>query len=219
MTAIQSTTATVPANALTPAATPAGNIQDSFLKLLITQLKNQDPLNPMDNAQITTQLAQINTVNGIQQLNTTMQSLSGAMLGSQSLQSAALIGRTVVTDGDSLKLAAGSAVAGGLQLAQNADSVKVTIVGPAGQVVRELQLGPQAGGMVAFQWDGRTDAGASAAAGTYTFKVSAASAGHTVNATPLVAGTVSSVTLGADGTHLTVDGVGDVRMQQIKSIM
>ncbi len=207
------------AAAAAPGTTGTGEIQDRFLKLLVTQLKNQDPLNPMDNAQLTTQLAQINTVSGIQQLNTTMQNLSTSLLSAQSTQSAALIGRTVLAEGNTLKLDAGKKVLGGAQLAQAAERVRVNILGPAGNLVRQFELGPQKAGLSGFEWDGLTDGGAKAASGNYTFQVSATNGTQNVAATPVVAGAVTSITLGANGSRLNIDGMGEIAMQQIRHIM
>jgi flagellar basal-body rod modification protein FlgD len=223
MTAVQSSTsstaASLPGTAATAAATSASDIQDRFLKLLVTQMKNQDPLNPMDNAQVTSQLAQISTVNGIQQLNTTMQSLSSSFMSAQSLQSASLIGHTVLTDGSALNVADGTPALGAIEFAQAADSVKVNVVSAAGNIVRQLDLGPQKSGLSGFQWDGLDDGGSKVAAGSYTFQVAATSSGQKVNTTSFMAGPVSSITLKTDGTHLTVGGIGDITMQQIKQIM
>jgi flagellar basal-body rod modification protein FlgD len=220
MTTVQSSTAaSLTGTTAAPAAASASDIQDRFLKLLVTQMKNQDPLNPMDNAQVTSQLAQISTVNGIQQLNTTMQSLSSSFMAGQSLQSASLIGHTVLTDGSTLNVADGTPALGAIELAQAADNVKVNIVSPAGNIVRQLDLGPQKSGMTGFQWDGLSDGGAKVAAGSYTFQVAATSGGQKVDVTSFMAGAVSSITLKTDGTHLSVGGIGDITMQQIKQIM
>jgi flagellar basal-body rod modification protein FlgD len=221
MTTIQNTTATGAAGATLPqaAATSATDIQDRFLKLLVTQLKNQDPLNPMDNAQLTSQLAQISTVNGIQQLNTTMQSLSSSLLSSQSMQSAGLIGRVVLTDGNSVAYDGANPGVGGAQLAQSADSLKVTIKGPSGNVIRQLDLGAQSSGFVPFRWDGLDDSGATVTAGIYSFAVAASRGGQAITATPVAAGAVQSVSFGNGGQSLNVKGIGDIQMQQIKSIM
>jgi flagellar basal-body rod modification protein FlgD len=220
MTTVQSSTAaSLTGTTAAPAAAPGSEIQDRFLKLLVTQMKNQDPLNPMDNAQVTSQLAQISTVNGIQQLNTTMQNLSSSFMAGQSLQSASLIGHTVLTDGSTLNVADGTPALGAIELAQAADSVKVNIVSPAGNIVRQLDLGPQKSGMTGFQWDGLSDGGSKVAAGSYTFQVTASGSGQKVNTTSFMAGAVSSITLKTDGTHLSVGGIGDITMQQIKQIM
>lgn len=201
------------------ATTTSSEIQDRFLKLLVSQLKNQDPLNPLDNAQLTSQLSQISTVTGIEKLNASLQGISTSFLASQSLQATSLIGRTVMLEGNTLNYNGAAAAAGGIDLAQAADSVKVNIVGPSGNVVRQLDLKAQQAGAVSFQWDGLTDGGATATAGAYRFQVTATSGGQTVPATSLMRGQVASVTLGADGAHAIVPGIGDVPVQQIKRIM
>ena len=196
----------------------AASIQNSFLTLLVTQLQNQDPLNPMDNSQLTSQLAQISTVNGIQQMNTTMQGLATSFTSGQSLQAASMIGHQVLTSGNNLAMN-GSPVAAGVQLGGSASGVTVQILSATGAVVRTLQLGPQQSGIVPFQWDGLTDSGAQAAAGSYTFAVKAASGSQAVAATPLTAGNVSSVTLNGGNLGVNVDGVGNVPLSQIISIL
>src|SRR5512132_668446 len=110
MTTVSSATATGSGTAAAASAMTSGTVeeaQDRFLTLLVTQLKNQDPLNPLDNAQITSQLAQLSTVNGINQLNTTLASLSASMDAKQYLQAAGLVGHAVVVDGNALTLADG----------------------------------------------------------------------------------------------------------------
>ncbi len=218
MASIQSVAAAGSLGASAAPAAKGSEIQDRFLKLLVTQMKNQDPLNPLDNAQVTSQLAQINTVNGIEALNTTLQQMSASFLAGQSLQSATLIGRTALADGNGLALAAGAAARGGVQLERAADSVKVTINSAAGNVVRELELGSRNSGLVRFDWDGRNDAGATVVPGAYTFRVTARGAGQDIAAVPVASGTISSVTPGASGTRITVEGIGELTLQQIRGI-
>ncbi len=207
------------ASAVAAASSNSSDIQDRFLKLLVSQLKNQDPLNPMDNAQLTSQLSQISTVTGIEKLNSSMQSLSASFMSAQSLQSAGLIGHTVYTEGNTLSFNGSGAVGGGITLPQSVDSLKVNIVGPSGNVVRQLDLGAQQAGLTSFQWDGLSDSGSNSAAGSYSFQVLATSGGQTVPATSQIRGLVSSITLGSDGAHAMVTGVGDVPVSQIKQIM
>ncbi|MCE9642309.1 MAG: flagellar biosynthesis protein FlgD [Betaproteobacteria bacterium] len=204
---------------LAASATTSTEIQDRFLRLLITQMKNQDPLNPMDNAQITSQMSQISTVGGIEKLNTTMQSFSSSLLSSQSLQATSLIGHTVYAEGSSLAYNGSAPAGGGVDLAQSVDSLKINVIGPAGNVVRQIDLGARQAGLAAFLWDGRNDGGANAAAGAYSFQVDATSGAQKVPATSLVSGQISSVTLGRDGVHAIVNGVGDVPLRQINRIM
>ena len=115
-------------------------VQDRFLKLLITQMQNQDPLNPMDNAQVTSQLAQISTVSGIDKLNSTILNMVSQFSAAQSMQAGSLIGRGVLAEGNDLQLSQGQA-AGGMQLSEPADAVSVSIRDTNGFVVKTINLG------------------------------------------------------------------------------
>src|SRR5476649_78933 len=181
------------------------DMQNTFLTLLVTQLKNQDPLNPMDNSQITSQMAQISTVGGIDKLNTTLQSMAASFSADQSLQATSMIGHSVLAAGSALQLQNGTAQ-GGVSLPQAADSVVVSIVNGSGQVVHKVDLGAQAAGVLGFQWDGVTDSGTTAAPGSYSFSIQAAQGGTTIDATALALGVVIGVTQGAGGVTLNVNG-------------
>ena len=165
-----STTATTAASATT--ASQMAATQDRFLKLLVTQLKNQDPLNPMDNAAVTSQMAQLSTVSGIDQLNSTVQALSDSMAASQSLQATSMIGHAALVPGSQIDLLKGQSDAA-VELTQPADKLTVTITDAKGNIVRTLQLGSQDAGMVNFQWDGKDDTGAAVADGSYKFSAKA----------------------------------------------
>ena len=204
-----------PAAAGTPGANDA---QDRFLKLLVTQLKNQDPLNPMDNAQITSQMAQISTVSGIDKLNATLQSMATSFSVGQSLQATAMIGHGVFVPGGTLQLDNGAAQFG-VDLPQAADKVTVSILDGSGQLVHKTDLGPQPAGVLGFQWDGVTDSGASATAGRYSFSIEAVQGGKKVDATALVLGMVNGVTQGKDGVTLKINGAGSVALADVKQVM
>lgn len=192
-------------------------MQNQFLTLLVTQMQNQDPLNPMDNSQVTTQLAQLSTVNGINNLNTTMSSLSSAMLSSQVLQSASLIGKQVLAPGSGMNLQNGAA-SYGVDLPQAADSMTVTITDAAGHTVKTMNLGAQGAGTLSFQWDGSTNAGTKAADGTYQFTVKASQGGSSVAATALTQDTVNSVSQNAQGVMLNLANAGPVALSSVKQI-
>jgi flagellar basal-body rod modification protein FlgD len=215
---VSTNTTTSSASSSAPGALSATEQQDRFLKLLVTQMKNQDPLNPLDNAQVTTQLAQINTVTGIEKLNTTMQSFSTSMLSGQSLQGAAMIGRQVYAVGSTLNLADGKAV-GAVNLAQPADRVYVSIADSAGTIIRRIELGAAGSGMSGFEWDGKTDAGTTANPGQYTFQVVAASGNKAITAEPVALGKVDGVSLGSSGMKLNLQGGGSVGMSDVKQIL
>jgi flagellar basal-body rod modification protein FlgD len=192
--------------------------QDRFLTLLVTQMKNQDPLNPMDNAAVTSQLAQLSTVNGIDKLNTTLTALQGSYQSSQSLQAASLIGHGVLIPGSSTTLAGGKALMG-VDLTEAADDVKITIRDSAGKPIHTMELGAQAIGTLPLQWDGQTDAGTAAANGNYTFEVAATRAGAASKATALSYGEVASVSSNAQGVKLNVPTVGAVDLAAVRQFL
>jgi flagellar basal-body rod modification protein FlgD len=199
-------------------ASSTGDLQNRFLKLLVTQMQNQDPLNPMDNAQVTSQLAQISTVSGIDTLNSTVAGMASSFLAAQSLQASALIGHTVLAPGNDLTLQ-NAAAAGGVLLDQPADAVTVTVVGADGRTVKTINLGPQQAGAKTFAWDGSTDAGGNAPDGAYAFKVSAVQGGKQINVQALGYGLVQSVTLGSGQVQLNTIGLGTVNLGDVKQII
>jgi len=198
--------------------TSTAGLQDRFLRLLVTQMKNQDPLNPLDNAQVTSQLAQISTVSGIDKLNATLNSMSSSFLASQSLQASGLIGHAVLAPGNSMLLQSGGGAAG-MDLAQAADHVSVTIRDSAGQIIKTIDMGAQDAGIHTFPWDGSTDAGGHAKDGAYTFQVAAVQGGKQVDAQALGVGVVKSVSLGGSDLQLNTIGLGAVSVGQVKQIL
>ncbi|MBA3592101.1 flagellar hook assembly protein FlgD [Methylibium sp.] len=186
---------------------------DRFLKLLVTQMRNQDPLNPMDNAQVTSQLAQINTVTGIERLNESIKSMSGQMFQSQALQGASLIGRDVLLEGNRLTVAEGKATAG-FELASAADKVKVEILSPAGRVIDTVDLGAQNAGRNGFEW--AVPAGASTDG--LTFRVVAKSGAAELTGTPLMTDRVNAVSTGGDSLKLELARNGTTPYGLIKAI-
>src|SRR4051812_28080749 len=134
MTTVQGST-TKPSAELLAAMNPATKtkdtnsaeaMQDKFMTLLVTQMKNQDPLNPMDNAQVTSQLAQLSTVTGIDKLNSTVEALKGSYQTSQTLQATSMIGHGVLVPGSATTLVEGKALMG-IEMSSPADKVQVTI--------------------------------------------------------------------------------------------
>jgi len=205
------------AAAAAPTAANASSIQDRFLTLLVTQMKNQDPLNPLDNAQVTTQLAQISTVSGIDKLNDTIAGLSARFSASQALDNASMIGRSVLSPGSAITLAQGTG-AGAVELSEPADKVTVTITGPAGEIVRRLDLGAREAGLVSFTWNGADDSGRAMRDGAYGMRVEATRGTKAVEATTLTSGTVSGLNLVGGASNLSINGVGDVDLSAVRRI-
>ncbi|MCX7173278.1 MAG: flagellar hook assembly protein FlgD [Proteobacteria bacterium] len=194
--------------------------EDRFLKLLVTQLKNQDPLNPLDNAQMTSQMAQISTVNGIEKLNTTLQAMMSNTSQSQTMQAASLVGKGVLVPGTglALKVADGAAFAG-YDLAGPIDNGTITISDANGLAVRTIQLKGMDAGTHTFQWDGKSDSGAVAADGAYTFKVAATRGADKVDTTALQIGMVTSIMSSSQGVSLNVGTLGAFKMTDVREIL
>jgi flagellar basal-body rod modification protein FlgD len=181
-------------------ANSGASLQNTFLQLLVTQLQNQDPTNPMDSSQMTSQLAEINTVTGIGQLNTSLSSLSTQLNAGQTSQAALLIGSSVLAPGNSITVASGKTNEFGVQLATAEDNVQVNVVNSAGQVVNTLNLGNQAAGTVPISWSPVDSSGNALPAGTYTLTATGTlSTGAAGTATTLTPGTVESVVQGTNG--------------------
>jgi len=205
-------------NGSTASTSTTTDMQDRFMTLLVTQLKNQDPLNPMDNAQMTSQMAQISTVSGIDKLNATLQALSASMTPNQTLQAAGMIGHGVLVSGSTVELAGGAGL-GGFELTQPADKVQVAIHDQAGVLVTSIDLGAQAAGIGKWQWDGTDSSGAAVAAGNYSFTVSATQGADTVAASSLQFGMVNSVTQAAQGVTMSVGSQDGIALGQVKQIL
>ncbi|NTV95918.1 MAG: flagellar hook assembly protein FlgD [Thiobacillus sp.] len=192
-------------------------IGDRFLKLLVTQLKNQDPMNPMDNADMTMQLAQMSTVEGINKLNTSMEGLLSSYQSAQTMQATGLIGHQVLTEGNLMTLSSGQAL-GAANLAAAADEVTVTVLDSSGKVVDTLELGAQKAGQLGFAWDGLDTAGNVMADGSYRFTVSAKSDGELVTTTPLALTTVGSVRIENGTVSLDLSGIGQRTLDKVTQI-
>ena len=198
--------------------TAAEDMETRFLTLLMTQLKNQDPLNPTDANQMTAQLSQISTVSGIEKLNASMDKLLASYSSTQNMQAAAMIGKTVLTAGNVLELGAEGAI-GGISLDAAAERVTVTIKDASGKVVQTQELGKQAAGVVNFVWDGKSDAETALPTGNYTFAVDAGNGSDSVKTTALAAGMVSALTLTTDGVSLQLANNKSVAYSDILQIM
>ena len=196
----------------TPAAQSDTASADRFLKLLVAQMQHQDPLNPLDNAQVTSQMAQINTVTSIEKLNRTVEGLSSQFVQMQALQGASLVGRDVVVPGDKLSIRNGVAQ-GGFDLGNAVDSVKVEILAPSGQVVSTLNLGAQASGMHSFTWpaaNATDDNG-------LRFRVVAKSGATNAPVTPLMRDRVDAINTGGDALTLELQQSGHVAYSTVKA--
>ncbi|QEA12592.1 flagellar hook assembly protein FlgD [Comamonas flocculans] len=191
-------------------------MQDTFLKLLVAQLTNQDPMNPMDNAQMTTQMAQINTVTGIQELNLSMQTLAEQFSVMQTLQGTQMIGRSVLVPGDRLAQGEDGAATGAFDLAGAAASVKVEVLTPGGAVVAAVDMGALEQGRHSFSWDA---SGYDGDPGALTFRVAATNAGDAVASTALTQARVTGTGAQAGALTLTLDDGSVVNYANISAVL
>jgi flagellar basal-body rod modification protein FlgD len=212
--AVSSVTSSSPTTDTTSAGVAAAGGSDRFLKLLVAQMQNQDPLNPMDNAQVTSQMAQINTVTGIEKLNTTVQGLSSQFAQLQALQGASLVGRDVVVPGNMMDIDPATAVGqGGFELTSAADAVKVEVLSASGQVVDTIQLGAQSAGLHSFDWKAGTATNDSG----LRFRVTSRLGSVNTTATALMRDTVDAISTSGTGFNLQLARTGTVAYSDVKA--
>lgn len=188
--------------------------QDRFLALLVAQLNNQDPMNPMDNAQMTSQMAQINTVTGITQLNESVKGLGSQFSAMQVMQGTSMIGHDVLIQDNKLTIANGVAK-GSIDLPGNASAVSVQIISPGGQVVDTLNLGTKTAGRTDFVWDASKYTGG----GNPTFKVTATQGTETMTTTAYSRDTIVSVGTSNGAMSLQTKGRAALAYADIKAIL
>ncbi|HIE1063040.1 TPA: flagellar hook assembly protein FlgD [Serratia marcescens] len=203
--------------------TNSQDLHNSFLTLLVAQLKNQDPTNPMQNNELTSQLAQINTVQGIEKLNTTLGSISGQINSNQSLQATALIGHGVMVPGSNILVGSKdgkvSTTPFGVELERAADQVTATITNASGQVVRTIEIGGLTAGVHAFTWDGSLDDGSTAPDGAYKVAINAKGNGEPLVARSLHFGLVNGVIRDGNGAKLDLGLAGNATLEDVRQIL
>jgi len=195
--------------------------KDSFLQLLVTQLNNQNPLDPQDNTEFVSQLAQFSSLESMQNLDTTLGTFYSSFQSSQALQASSLVGRSVIVNSSKVQVddpAAG--VKGSLVMPSKGDGVTLKIYDDSGDLVRTVDMGSQKAGSIDFTWDGKDDSGELVGAGTYTVKASASLDGTSTALTTYLPATVNSVTLGQNGGEMSLNlaGIGAVSASSIQTI-
>jgi flagellar basal-body rod modification protein FlgD len=192
---------------------------NDFLTLMTAQLKEQDPLNPTDSNQFLGELSQLSTVEGISQLNTNVSSLSSSLLQTQAVNSAGLVGQTVLAATSNAQLSSGGSISGAVAVPANTSAVTLTISNSAGQAVAQYAM-PTTQGMQSFSWDGATSSGGTAPAGTYSVAASAMVSGNSQTANTFLNGTVTSVSLDSTNSSvlLNTSQLGPVALSSVEQI-
>jgi flagellar basal-body rod modification protein FlgD len=199
--------------------------QEDFLTLMITQLKHQDPFKPMDPSQYVGQLAQFSQVSGLADMNKQISALTENLRGNAVMDGASLIGRTVMAEGKDVYLPAAvegqeRGPQGLVTIPAASSSVQLVIKDSTGALVKTQAL-DNTRGTYAFSWDGTTDAGTPAAAGSYRIEVIAKVGGENVSLPTSVATEVTSVALDpATGSlMLETHPLGDLKMSAVQRVL
>jgi flagellar basal-body rod modification protein FlgD len=195
--------------------------EGTFLKLMVTELQNQDPTKPVDSQSFLAQLAQFSSVSGIQSLQKTVTGLAGSLTTSQSLQAASLVGHNVLVPAKQAALSASGQLSGAVDVSKASQQVVVGVYGANGQLVKQIDLGAQAAGLAGFTWDGTDMNGTPMPAGTYAIRAEAMVDGKAQGMDTLASTRVNSVTLGSNGGSITLglaDGIGNVDLSKVRQI-
>ena len=192
--------------------------QSDFLKLMTAQLKNQDPMAPMDNGQFLGQMAQFSTVSSLGDMATQLKAMSDQMAANRLLSSGALIGRSVLSAGNVGELAANKPLEGVVRLSSPADGATVTVRNAVGQIMESYNLGPSGAGDYPFAWDGALAGGANALPGKYQVDVTVARAGKTSAEAALMYTPIASVSMNGTDVNLNLQNGASLPLSQVTTL-
>ncbi len=196
--------------------------QEDFMKLMMTQLQNQDPMKPMENGDFLAQIAQFSAVNGITELQKSFDTLASSLYSSQALQATGLVDKNVlVPSKEALFLGDNSVMAAAVDIDNGVDELKVIIKDSVGQTIKTLDLGPQNEGRIGFTWDGKNDAGETVNSGVYEIEAIAKVAGEKIGATTLAFAPVESISLGGKNGSVSLNlmGLGAKDFTDVREIL
>lgn len=195
--------------------------QEEFLELMVAQIRNQDPFEPIENGAFIGQLAQFSTVTGIAEISKSVAALSDALLANQTMQASAMVGRTVLVEAPRAQLGESTPLRGALEMPFDAATAVVRVSDPSGQLVSEFTVSGVPGALVDFEWNGVTRDGERAAAGAYSISAFAAD-GRADIAVPTFAHVrVHSVSLDPSGrgSLITTEDGQQLRLSQVRAVM
>ncbi len=197
--------------------------QEEFLKILVAQTKNQNPMEPQENGEFLGQMAQFSTVSGLQEMQKSIDNMSKSMMSNQALQASSLVGRYVMSSAESgfLPEGEGDRFFGAVDVPETAADIKVNITNSAGVPVKTLNLGTQPEGLLRFSWDGLNNDGVAMPTGDYKISATAMIGGTEEALSTNFAAPVNSITLGKNGGPMTLNvaGIGEMTMDKVKEIL
>lgn len=193
--------------------------QQDFLRLMVSQVRNQDPMNPQTNGDFLAQLAQFSTNDSINSMQSSINQLASSLQSNQALQASALVGRKVLVNNSNFTLGSdGAGVTGAINMVSGLSNLSASVYSSTGDLVKTIPIGQPAAGTFDFSWDGTNSSNEKMAAGNYTVKVSGSYNGQTVSVPTMTYANVDSVSLNSSGFQLNVAGVGAVSLSDVKQI-
>jgi flagellar basal-body rod modification protein FlgD len=194
--------------------------QEDFLELMVTQLQNQDPFEPLQSGEFIGQLAEFGTVSGIGELNNSVSSLASSLLSSQTLGATNLIGKNALIPSDSLNLKEGESVKGAVGTASPANNVNVSVFDSAGNLVQSIPLGVVSQELQEFEWDGTDASGNQAPEGEYFFSIVGSQGEDSVSLDTYAYKQIESISLGesSSSVRLNIENGGELNISEILKI-
>ncbi|HEY6642614.1 flagellar hook assembly protein FlgD [Povalibacter sp.] len=193
---------------------------EDFLTLMTTQLKNQDPMKPLEGTEFVAQLAQFGAVSGIQGMQSSIESLSTSLRSTQVMNGTTLVGHDVLAAADGFAFTQGVGVSGEIDVPYGVSSLQIRITDSTGALVKEINTVPT-DGVNTFAWDGLRNDGTAATSGAYDIEAIATLGSERGSLEVLMSGRVSSVTIDSTGTGLTLNtsALGPLAMNNIRRVM
>ena len=193
--------------------------QNEFMKLMIAQMENQNPLEPQDNGEFISQLAEFSSLEEMQKISGSVDSFSPQFQSSQALQASAMVGRTVLVPASESPLDSNGSISGVVDLPKSTGSLNISVFNASGELVNQFNLGQQPAGTVPFVWDGTNSKGEQMPFDEYTIKAQASGSGESEQATTLLSAHVNSVSIAqGGGISLNLFGMGTIPLEQVREI-
>lgn len=205
-------------NSTTTAARKTALTQEDFLNLFVTQMRYQNPLEPMDNYQMASQMAQMSSVESLKNISNSIDQFVASQSAANNFQASGLIGKKVEYQGNTLTLSEGSAPEAYYQL-PTPGKVLIQVCDSSGNLVRQIEAGSKDTTKQKFQWDGRNQNGITLPDGSYSFQVVALDGkGNSIQVTTGCTGTVNGISL-ENGTSSLQVGQNKISLSKITAIL
>lgn len=194
--------------------------QQDFLRLMVAQVQNQDPMQPQPNGEFLSQLAQFSTNDGVTKMQQSLEQLASSLQSNQALQASSLVGRKVMVNSDKFNLGSDGDVKAGIEMSAGLSNLTASVYSETGELLKTIPLGQPEPGFFQFGWDGTGQNNQRLAAGKYKIEVRGTYSGQEVSLKTYTSAQVDSVSLGqnGEGLKLNVAGVGAVGLEQVKQI-